>query len=99
MAEKPYSVCGLVRKTMGVRGKTGHSGRGFYEMEHGGLAADELFSRLEAAITEWERKGLVTCVERNPAGYTDVVLAEHLTKDGYYTTVRVTKHADLQVGM
>lgn len=87
MPEKRYSVCTLVRTDLGIRGKTHHSGRGYYEMEHD--AGKDLPRLFRSAAENWEARGLLARpLITKPDGSMVAVFKPELTFDGWYRRVR-----------
>lgn len=95
---KPASVCTLVRRALKLQGRTVHSGRGFFHMDHD-VNATELERRMRAAIVEWKTKGLVESVTVHAGRTEQVRFVENMTQDGYYRTVVWTAHGELWVTM
>jgi hypothetical protein len=61
---KPVNYLSKVRKALKVKGRSIHSGRGFYECDYD-CTPQELMDRFNKIVERWEKKGKIANIERH----------------------------------
>ena len=80
---KPKSAVSWMRKELGVKGKSIHSGRGSYECNVD-IAEGEVLERVKDKLLKWEQNGIVEEVKENEE-YLSVKLSKNFVDDYYRT--------------
>lgn len=90
MEQKP-TIVSFVRRQLKLKGKSQHSGRGFYECSvDTDMPYHELLNKFTALVKKWEKEGLVERKELINGKLTVVLRGEHF--DQYYRTLVVSEY-------
>lgn len=86
------SLVSFIRKELGWKGKTEHTGRGAWWMHAtDDVTYDEKLSKVKSLLPKWREKGLVMDMEENEDGFAILFSGSHF--DGYYRLFYVNKVA------
>ena len=80
---KPKSAVSWMRKELGVKGKSIHSGRGSYECNVD-IEEDKVLERVKNKIAKWEENGMIEEVKECEE-YLSVKLSKNFVDDSYRT--------------
>jgi len=86
------SAVSFFRKELGIKGKTRHNGRGFYDMDYD-CTRDELESRIKDKIEDWCADGIVETVEYSSTRVAVRLKKEAIAGDSNYPYSTLVLHS------